>query len=123
MGTGRNQDGVGNVLDSGTWVTGTFNPANYEIRAIGTFSYDHDSGGGPSCQDPDNYYEDPFDSGWVALSSAFPLGVSTNTYKDVTCYWAQDINQFTGSVAIRQISNHSNYSSIGVNLCVIGYAY
>jgi hypothetical protein len=119
---GETEMGVGNVLDTGTWTSGTFNPSNYEIRAVGTFSYDHESGGGPSCQDPDNYYEDGFDSGWETLSSNFTIGVSAYTYKDVQCYWAQDINQFSGSIEIRQISNHTNASSTGVNLCVIGYA-
>lgn len=121
LGEGKNS--VDTTLDTGTWTSGTFNPANYQIRAVGLFSYDHESGGGSACQDPDNYYETNYNSGWVTLSSNVITSVSASTHKDGFCTWAQDINQFTGSIEIRQTSNHANISSIDVNLCVIGYAY
>lgn len=119
---GENKLSVDTVLDNGTWTTGTFSGANYQIRTIGTFTYDHESGGGSGCQDPDNSYETNFNSGWVTLSSNFILNVSANTFKDGFCEWAQDINGFSGTVEIRQTSTPANASSIGVNLCVSSYA-
>lgn len=116
--------GTTTVLDSGTWVSGPFSASNYEIRAVGTLYYDHESGGGSSCQDPDNYYETSYNSGWSTLVPSF-LQPATGVYtqKDAFCYWAQDINGFTGTFQIRQISNHSNTDTISVNLCARGYAY
>lgn len=111
------------VLATGSWTSGSFNPANYEARATGLLSFDHDSGGGPSCQDPDNYYEQGYDSGWVTLTSYAITDVYANTTKDAYCYWAQDTNQFGGTIEIRQKSNHANADAIAVNLCVVGYAY
>lgn len=125
------------VIATGQWITGTFNPADYEIRIYGTFETvftgwpSNRWGGSDICQS--GSYAPPhdpplvvspwgvgsFDTGWLPMNSprATQIGRSRSfAGGTVICERYEDREQdFT--VEIRQISNPANKVAATGSIC------
>lgn len=115
-GTGECGAGTGSpngVIASGNWITGAFNPADFEIKITGQKRYEYDTrppsgpfSGCPNPQDPIGY-DPPFDNGWVPASSAPSVQAAMSINSTQVCVISvKAVTEFT--VTIRQISNPSN---------------
>ena len=110
------------VLASGNWITGTFNPAEYEIRFTGQqrFEYDTATPSGPlsGCPNPPDPigYDPPYDSGWLSLASPQSINSAANANCGQVCVISVSaIKTFT--VQIRRISNPANSVTGSGSIC------
>lgn len=110
------------VLASGNWITGTFNPAEYEIRFTGQQRFEYDTAnpvgalsGCPNPPDPIGY--DPlYDSGWLSLASLQSVASAGSADCGQVCVISvAAIKTFT--VQIRQISNPANTVTGSGSIC------
>lgn len=101
------------VIASGNWITGTFNPADYEIRITGQQRFEYNTAppvgalsGCPNPEDPIGY-DPPYDTGWLSLASPQSIGSTANANCGQVCVISVSaIKTFT--VQIRQIANPAN---------------
>lgn len=111
------------VINTGSWIAGTFNPADYEVRFWGV-QHDEESraGSSPCCDLAEDFVDDtPFDSGWLGLGVMREQQIvarhamATGYCNSMTTYSSAPIN-----VQIRQIANPAN-SVFGIaTLCAEG---
>lgn len=111
-------------IASGQWITGSFNPADFEIRITGQKRYEYDTqaptgpfSGCPNPQDPIGY-DPPFDDGWLPLSAGHSISAVTNVNNTQVCILSiKAVTEFT--VQIRQISNHANTVTGSGSICAV----
>ena len=110
------------VIASGEWITGAFNPADFEIRVTGQKRYEYNTqnptgpfSGCPNPQDPIGY-DPPFDDGWASLSVGHAVTAGVNVNSGQVCILSlKAVTEFT--VQIRQISNPSNSVTGSGSIC------
>lgn len=119
---GAGSGGPNGVIASGNWITGTFNPAEYQIRITGQKRYEYDTrapvgpfAGCPNPEDPIGY--DPaFDNGWLPLSSPVGISAAMNINSTQVCVISvMAITEF--AVTIRKISNPANQVNGSGSIC------
>lgn len=119
---GPGSGGPNGVIASGNWITGTFNPADFEIRITGQKRYEYDTrppagafSGCPNPQDPIGY--DPlFDNGWQPATSGPSVLAAMNINSTQVCVISvMAVTEFT--VQIRQISNPANTVTGSGSVC------
>lgn len=112
------------VLASGSWITGVFNPADYEIRFQGV-QHDEETWAlsSPSCGAGDFADDTPFDSGWLGMGVTREQQViARHAYAAGYCNSMQTHSSAPINVQIRQIANPANSVSGVATLCAEGDA-
>lgn len=115
------------VVETGAWIAGAFNPADYQIRITGvkhTAIYSWPAGqwgGSDICAGflgvpPLISYDPPYDTGWLPLNSPRVEATGIGLMGSEICMRYVDvIDEYT--VQIRQISNPANTVTGSGSLC------
>jgi hypothetical protein len=123
--SGAGGTGFVGVIDSGIWISGVFNPADYEVRFSGV-QHDEETTAlsSPCCGLGGDFTDDtPFDSGWQTLSVMREQQVvARHAYSAGACNSMQTSSTAPINVQIRQIANPANSVSGIATLCAEGDA-
>lgn len=121
---GAGTGGPNGVIASGNWITGSFNPADFEIRITGQKRYEYNtrppSGPFSGCPNPEDPigYDPPFDNGWQPATSAPNVTAVMNINSTQVCVITVNaVTEFT--VQIRQISNPANSVTGTGSICAL----
>jgi hypothetical protein len=122
---GSGGTGFVGVIATGNWITGTFNPADYEVRFSGV-QHDEETTAlsSPCCGLGGDFTDDtPFDSGWLGMGLTREQQiVARHAYSAGACNSMQTISTAPINVQIRNIANPANNVSGVATLCAQGDA-
>lgn len=112
----QNNPAVGPVVRSGTWISGAFNPNDYEIRFVAAESWSLTCSNAGGCSWPPTSGVNNIDSGWLSLDVARAFNTSGTAPGPASCECIYETD-LTFTIDIRKKTAHADSVSAAGTLC------